>query len=469
MKWYKNLGIVLGIIFWKLAFVSVSAQPAGNVFTLKEYTANIIQFHPIAQKAELRINFAHAETLSAKGNLDPILSSDWKQKNFDHQEYYGLFNAKLRIPTPLGLDVVGGYDNNDGEYLNPERTTDPNGLWHLGVDLDVLQGLIVNERSITLKQAQVFQDLARNEKQILLNEVLYNAVTAYLQWQLYYHFNEVLQENLQISISYLDNTRGSYLGGEKTAMDTLEAFILYQDATLTLQKNQMELIKSKLYVENFLWYDNVPIALQESTIPDDNRQLFVLDTYDPMDSSLVVNNPAVEAYLNKLSILELDQKLKREKLKPKLNLTYHPLLATSENNLAPLYSIDNYTWGVSFSMPIFLRSEKAAVQQGNIKIQEIKFDLADKKNELQNKIENSQEQLKLIGEQSILLEQNVDNYRTLLGGETEKYNFGESSVFLLNKRQEKYITARLKLIDNQFQQNKELLNYLYYTNQLFSE
>lgn len=120
-------------------------------------------------------------------------------------------------------------------------------------------------------------------------------------------------------------------------------------------------------------------------------------------------------------------------------------------------------------MPLLLRSEKADIVRGEIKIQETELDIQNKTNELQNKIENSWHQQKLLQDQIVLLNLNVENYRRLLDGEQEKYNFGESSVFLLNKRQEKYIDGRLKLIKIHIKQQIELLNFLYYSNQLIRE
>ena len=90
----------------------------------------------------------------------------------------------------------------------------------------------------------------------------------------------------------------------------------------------------------------------------------------------------------------------------------------------------------------------------------------NKRNELQNKIESGWQQLLLLQEQLILLSNNVENYKRLLDGENEKFNYGESSVFLLNKRQEKYINGQLKLIETYIKRQMELLNFLYFSNQL---
>ena len=117
-------------------------------------------------------------------------------------------------------------------------------------------------------------------------------------------------------------------------------------------------------------------------------------------------------------------------------------------------------------MPMLFRSERANIQRGEVKIQEIIFDIENKRNELLNKLEGSLEQQAVIRNQIALQSQNVEGYRILLEGENEKFRFGESSVFLLNKRQEKFINGQLKLIELYVKLNIELLNYLYFSNRL---
>ena len=444
-----------------------SAQIDSLIITYQEYIENIMLFHPIAEKADLQTKRAAAEWLSAKGNLDPTINFSWNEKDFDKKKYYRQYQGNFTIPTTLGVEVVGGYENTEGVFLNPEEKTDEYGLWYLGVEVNILQGLIVNERKIALQQARVLQDMTENERQIILNDLLYNASKAYLEWQKNYYFRTVLEENIELANTYLENTKLSFEGGEKAAMDTLEAFILYQDARNYFQKNEFILNGARQKVENYLWYEEAPISLQPSTKPEDYRnEKFQIETNAKI-SNLVDNHPLIQSYINKQSYFEIEQKLKREKLKPKLKAKYNPLLST-EDNLAPNFSFSNYKWGIDFSMPLFLRSERAGIQMGEIKIAETVLDIQNKRNELTNKIENSLQQQSILNEQITLSQQNLEGYRLLLEGENEKFRLGESSVFLLNKRQEKYINGRLKLIELNIKLQKEILNYLYYTNELIS-
>ncbi|MFK7932649.1 MAG: TolC family protein [Saprospiraceae bacterium] len=465
-----HLKILIGLK-WKLMLLllglslPVFSQSDSITLTYREYLDNIYRYHPVVEQADLQIDMGEAEMLGARGMLDPELYADWDQKNFDDKLYFQTYQATLRVPTVLGVDFVGGYENTEGVFLSPESNTDRFGLWNVGVEVNVLQGLIVNERRTALDQARVFQQMAQNEQQIILNDLLYDASAAYIEWQQYQYFTSVLNENIEIAANYLDITKQSYFGGEKTEMDTLEAFILYQDAVTLLQKNDLKLIKSRQNVENFLWFKDVPIQLQPAAIPEsyDNPYLPIAAS---IENTNLANHPIILATLNKLSYFEIEQRLKREKLKPKLKVKYNPLLATSEEGITPSPSFSDFKWGFDFSMPLLMRSERADVQLGQIKLQDIGLELDNKRNELQNKMEASWLQQNRLESQLQLMQQNVENYRRLLEMEREKFRFGESSVFLLNKRQEKYIDGQLKLIETTSKQQVERLNFLYFSNQL---
>ncbi|MEL7020134.1 MAG: TolC family protein [Bacteroidota bacterium] len=462
INWFALLLLLLG------SRAALWAQVGIQTLTYEAYVSNIYQYHPVAKQAELPLRVAKSVALAARGQLDPLLRADWNEKGFDDKLYYRRYQANLRIPTTLGIDVVGGYENTTGVFLNPENNTDEYGLWSLGVEVNLLQGLITNERRTALQQAAIFQNMARNERQLILNNLIYDAATAYVEWQQYYAFQSVLAENIELAENYRNITRQSFEAGEKTAMDTLEAGLLYQDAVLLAQKNEQVLAKARQQVENYLWvgdkYVELPINTQPQTL---ESPLFSIA--ERLSDINLSNHPEILSTLNKLSYLEIEQRLKREKLKPKLKAKYNPLVATSENSLSPNLSLSDYKWGFDFAMPLLLREARAGVQEGQIKLEDTALKLDNKRNELRNKVEASWLQQRSLQQQQQLLSQNVERYRLLLEGEREKLRFGESSIFLLNKRQEKYVDGQLKVIKMASKQQLECLNFLYFSNQLLPQ
>ena len=67
--------------------------------------------------------------------------------------------------------------------------------------------------------------------------------------------------------------------------------------------------------------------------------------------------------------------------------------------------------------------------------------------EIQNKVREMYNHLTITNNQITVSTSTVRNYLGLLQGERQKFNAGESSVFLINSRENNYINSRLKLID----------------------
>ena len=66
-----------------------------------------------------------------------------------------------------------------------------------------------------------------------------------------------------------------------------------------------------------------------------------------------------------------------------------------------------------------------------------------------------------------LLNTNIDNYFDLLRAERRKFDIGESSVFLLNSRETKYLESQQKLLGGLQKLLQSRVIYLYYTGGLF--
>jgi len=466
-KWPRQLKACLLLLLLMSNYTLARAQSDSLVLTYQEFVDNIIAYHPLAEKARLKLQYGDAQMMSAKGSLDPVIDASWNSKELDDKLYYEKLKTKLKFQTALGITFSGGYENTDGLYLNPENKTDEYGLWSLGLEMDVLNGLLTNERNTAIRQAHEYHKLYKNEQDMLLNDLLYNALYAYHTWQMYYYSMEILTENIAIAHSNNENTRNAFFMGEKTAMDTLESSIAYREAISLYNKNEMYLVKSRQKLENYLWFNGKAIALQAEVKPE-SYDAFYNYEWAMHDSVAINNHPLILASVNKLSLSEIEQRLKREKLKPKLKVKYNALLTTSDDIRIHSFDLSDYKLGVGFSMPLFLRSERASVRKGQLKIQELELDLAFKKNELVNKAEASRMQQAILKEQIDIYEQNAANYQRLLEGENEKFRYGESSVFLLNKRQEKYINGKLKLTEAHVNYRLELLRYLYLSNQLFT-
>lgn len=445
------------------AINSSFAQNDSIVLTYDGFIQNVLTHHPISQQTDLQSNFAEARWLSARGRFDTQLKSNWNEKQFDDKQYYQIFEAGFQIPTWYGLTLKGGYENTEGVFLNPENKTDKNGLWAVGIEANLLQGLLIDERRAALQQAEVFQRATENHRKLLLNDLLFDASAAYFNWQVAFFTQQIIEESLDLAEEYLEATRQLFLNGDKPAIDTLEAFLIVQDRLNLLQSNEINLVSAKQFLENYLWYDGIPVELQATTLPEDFNQTNIDLPIDVPLQQLIANHPEILEKELKVSQYEIEGRVKRDKLKPKLKVKYNPLLSTTENSISPNFSTSNFKWGFDFSMPLQRRSERAAIAENQLKIRETELSITDKRNVLQNKLDATLAKQNLLEQQVTLQTQNVGNYQTLLDAETTKFSFGESSVFLLNKRQEKFLDGNIKLLQLRAKLQMNKVEYLYFT------
>lgn len=460
--------IVLVLLYLILGRTVLVIGQDTQTFPYPDYMKMVLSNHPMAKQAQIQIEKGLANLLEAKGAFDPQLSSSWKTKLFDDKRYYNIFENELEVPTRLGFSLVAGYENNDGTFLDPEQTTTNNGLWSIGIEANLLQGFVIDSRRAMLQQAEIYQTISANDQQIMLNKLLLNASAAYLNWLVTVEVQSIIEESIQLGEDYFEATKSAFQNGDKPAIDTLEASLIIQDRRNLLLDNTILLNNARQMLENFLWEDDAPIGLRDQVLPDTN---FTVQTQPenqlryPISLSQI---PELQNMTLKLDQLSIERRLKVDKLKPKLSLNYHPLLRTNANDYTPRFERDNYRWGVKFSTPLRWRATRGAIQKTELKIQETQLKLTNKENEIQNKIDASIAKLEALNDQLTLQQQNVTNYLALLDAERTRFEFGESSVFLMNKREQKYLEGRIKLAQIRVKIDLATIEFLFYTNNLQS-
>ena len=164
---------IIGLLFL-LMFQQYSAQDKiESVMTLSEYLGYVKNYHPIVKQANLVINTSEAKLLKARGAFDPKIEIDFDNKQFKEKEYYNKLNGTFKIPTYYGLEFKANFENNKWLFLNPEANVPTDGLYAAGVSASLLKGLLINKRMADLKQAKLFLNQAKEDQQILVNEILF--------------------------------------------------------------------------------------------------------------------------------------------------------------------------------------------------------------------------------------------------------------------------------------------------------
>jgi len=438
----KQIQIIVFLFFFSFVF---GQDKNLQELTYNEYLGYVKKYHPMVKSANLEVNSAQANLMMARGGFDPKIEVDFDKKQFKDSQYYSLLNSSFKIPTWYGIEVKAGFDNSEGIYLNPQNTLPNQGLTSLGINIPLGQGLLINQRMADLRKAKIQIQLSQAERKLQAIEVLYNASVAYFNWKRNY-------SEVQLYSTYLKNAEVRFNGvasliknGDKPAIDSIEAGIIVRNRKLNLEDSQLKLTKAKLELSNFLWLENnVPLELQDTIIPEDKLEYTIKETLKTnellVETISIENHPKINSLQSKLDILEVERKLKANSLLPKIDLGYHYL---SEPNYWNDTNFNNYKVGMNFSFPLFLRKERGGLQLAKFKIQDTKYSLDLERVQLKNKINAQQTEINSLERQRKLISDLVKDYNTMLSSEERLFSFGESSIFLINSRENNLVSSQL--------------------------
>jgi outer membrane protein TolC len=145
-----------------------------------------------------------------------------------------------------------GYELSDGLYVNLDRNTPSNGLAKIGLSIPLVQGLITDERRIEIQKAQIMIKANENEKQLIINNLLFDASIVYLNWTKSEFAYQLYQQSLQYAKERMSGMVGAFEQGDKSVLDTLEANLIYRDRLLMLKNMEMErqsqILKSSVFL-----------------------------------------------------------------------------------------------------------------------------------------------------------------------------------------------------------------------------
>jgi len=442
---YITLMLILG------ARAAYSNNDSTLVLSFDTYMDIVKTHHPVSKQAELQLKKGEANLQSSRGGFDPKLFTDIGQKYYEGSQYYSLVNAGLKIPTWMGIELQAGYEQNQGLYLNPENTTPTDGLMYAGISVPIGQGLFIDKRRAELQKAKNFQEITELERQIMLNDLLYESGKAYWEWFIAHSKLLVFVEAYELAEDrYLAVKRGADLG-DLPPIDTLEAGIQLQNRELSLQQARLDFENTSEMLSLYLWVDGiVPLETSEGTIPVSKDSITDFSLKGGLLSELdtfISNHPELQQYRFKVEQMEIDKRLKKEQLKPVVNLKYNALSKPVNGNPFTTYNSNNYTWGLEFRFPVFLRKERGDFKLADLKIQDAEWEIATKQAGIETKTNIALNQWNATIGQINLYGQTVKDYYGLLDGERKMFNAGESSLFMVNSRETGYIQAQLKLIE----------------------
>ncbi|MDZ4838974.1 MAG: TolC family protein [Bacteroidota bacterium] len=452
--------LLLLLIFLISSIQTLSAQD-DNLWTKDKVIERVRKYHPIISSGRAFYMEGRANVMRVRGLYDPTLDIDANQKTFNGSNYYNYLNPELNIPIFYGIEAKAGIEENYGTRMETELT--PGKSSYAGIKVTA-NGLWYDRRTGSIRQANRFADMNFADWQLTINNVMYQAELDYWDWAYQSEFYNIILQTVNNSIERFEFTKGTYLQGNKPAIDTIEA--LGQILALQAQLNaaQAKVLNSGLELSNHLWNeDGTPYKWTGKELPDTASFRNIYSLPIPNFTGLVdsvSNHPKLLNYQAKIEALNIDRRLKQQYLAPKLSLSYNVLSKGYEapGSLSPAYLSNNNKFGINFNFPILLREGRGAYAAAGFKYQQSMLDRDYVLRDLNNKVLIYTNDVSYNRVQLSLFSQAYSTYQKLYTAENFRFVGGESSVFLVNSRETKALEGAQKLQELRFKYIKSWLD-----------
>ncbi len=450
----KKAWFALAICSIALCFLPFFA--AAQTLEYPSFRQQVLENHPLARHADLYRDQASAMLLRAKGGFDPKAYGEHFGKNFNGKTYFQYTEAGLKIPTWAGLEFKGAYNLASGSFLNSENRLPEKGQASFGLNWTLGQGLLFDERRAGLQFARAGLEMGDAERLAARNDLMLEAAKTYWTWNFADNAVGIIEDALRQAEIRHDGLRQSFQQGERSAFDTLETFIQVQNRQVELQFARVDAQNAALALTVFLWDaenqvltpENIPAAPALLTaeigagMPSDVESL---------RQTALAQHPELRLYQVKLRQLETERRLKNEKRKPVLDVSYNLLgnnwqFFPTASVEGPAMLANDVKWGLDFSYPLLNRKARGDWQLTQLKIVQTELELQQKRQTVEIKVQQYANDLVNLRAQAVLFRDVTANYRRLLDGENEKFFLGESSIFLVNTREQRWLDAQLKYL-----------------------
>ena len=433
--------------------LSWATQADTAVFPASVFFDLIRQHHPIVKQAALFGEEARQVLVQARGAFDPKVASYYDRKEFGDQLYYERWQSKLIVPLwPGGVDLNVSYERNGGVYLNAEERTPSSGLSGIGLSVPLGQGLLMDARRNAVRQANIARNLAQADQIKLVNKTIFEAAKTYWEWFLAHRQRQLLTEGYELANRRFLALRERALLGDAAIIDTTEALITVQDRLMQRRQAEVDEQNARLHVNTFLWNaENQPVELPASAIPQEpSLTVPSKTTLQTLLDQATKQHPDLLKLEAKTQQLILEERFRKAMLQPQILLNASLLSQTptadAGYNWSDYYSLraQNHKIGVDFVFPLFLRKERGKFREVQLKNQQVGLERQQAGRDIAIDVQAAYNQLQTLARQVTLQQQTTQNQQILLRAEQQKFELGESSLFLVNARETKLIDLRLK-------------------------
>lgn len=419
-----------------LAWMALALTASAQVLPWNEFLAMALDRSGEVRIAEAKMREAQAKRMAAFAAFEPRLDLASEGKDYGNDLQYRLDRAEARVGLPGGIDLVGGAAQATGAFINPERKTPVEGLVNLGISAPLGGALIFSDRQYAWNAASRDLEVEQAKRDRVERKLRLEAVKVYTFWQAQVEVQSAVDEAVAVAEERLRLVREAFRLGERSEMDTLEAYLSWVDRRTDASKQQSFSAAARANVERMLrGADDVEADL--SGVQPDSRPVLLgnsaLSSVEPQSLNGVPELAMVSSVL------------RRERLAvttawaqwlPAPYVDYRMLQWGGST-----WNPEAVQWKVGLALPLFNQKARADLAGAQARLRAAEANAASVQNEVQVlQRQLAQQVAALDSELKALLGAEAASY-ALLQQERRRFTLGESTMFILASRETKYLEA----------------------------
>ncbi len=421
--------------------------------SLSEVLHSAQAHYPLVLAAEKSITIAKAQLLKASGSFDPnLLSGINTEPNGGYENYSN--NAELSIPIVYGgARVFVGYRRGRGDWpiYYQNNLTNSGGEFSYGIELPLLRDFMIDPQRANVMEGKTNIALQRQLVNEVLIDILTRAGIAYWEWVKCARMLQYSQELLKLANIREKALLRRHLLGDVAKVELVEndQFIYQRKAGLVFaQQNYLRAsIVLSLYYRDSHGH---PIIPRLSQVPQDHPLISMhasnITSWLRQSKKIIAANPLIKMFDRKIKIQEIKLRLVKNQLMPHLNLRVASQKQYGSGGDPRLLPTAN-TIALNFSIPVSRREARGQYQAIQAQIHQLTWQKNFQIQRLYAQFKTDLNELENDRKQYFYLRKEVDAAKLVEHAEMVRFREGDSSLFLVNQREQTTFSARLRELE----------------------
>ena len=435
-----------------------------SILTLPEVLQSVLVHYPLMTTAKLDVEKTRADLFAKQGRFDPVLKAAFKDTLVGY--YRNTFlDIGIEQPTPFwGARIFGGYRSGQGNFplYDGRYSTFTGGEFRVGIDLPLLKNGLIDERRAQIGLAKADTVLSQAGLQASQADYEKQATHRYWEWVAAGRKVSIATDLLKIAQTRNKALHQRVQHGDASPfeqMDNQRAVVQRESNLLSSERSLLSAaLELSLYLRDS---DGQPILVEKERLPGSFPEIeasfpIIADFSHSADQieSLVDGNPKIRKYELKLGQIQIEYQLAKNQILPKLDFYVHSSRDTGQApipTLSTAFFIPNYIYevkaGISFEMPLFLRSARGKLESTHLQIEKLQLEKDLAQDQLKNQIENALQSIHVAKSRVGLAQQEIELAKKLESGERVRFEHGDSNLFVVNLREQATVDAEIREVE----------------------